>query len=161
MTKQTAKQTDTASTQRPVTRHTGDTIERVDDRLAVEEPLEIRIGDQPVAVTIRTPGHDRELAAGFCLTEGIIEHSDELESVTTCVQADYGNIVNVQLTEERAQRWPRAPSRCSSRRSFCRCGVTMARSCPISRPSAGSTGRSPGICPCGDCHACTTPTTSS
>ena len=41
------------------------------DLLAVEEPLEIRIGGQPVAVTMRTPGHDEELALGFCLTEGL------------------------------------------------------------------------------------------
>ena len=41
------------------------------DRLAVEEPLEIRIGGQPVAVTMRTPGHDEELALGFCLSEGL------------------------------------------------------------------------------------------
>ena len=42
-----------------------------DDRLAVEEPLEIRINGAPVAVTMRTPGHDEELALGFCLTEGL------------------------------------------------------------------------------------------
>jgi FdhD protein len=41
------------------------------DLLAVEEPLEIRIGGQPVAVTMRTPGHDEELALGFCLSEGL------------------------------------------------------------------------------------------
>ena len=43
----------------------------VDDRVAVEEPLEIRIGGRPIAVTMRTPGHDEELALGFCLTEGL------------------------------------------------------------------------------------------
>jgi FdhD protein len=42
-----------------------------DDRLAVEEPLEIRIEGRPVAVTMRTPGHDEELALGFCLAEGL------------------------------------------------------------------------------------------
>jgi FdhD protein len=41
------------------------------DRVAVEEPLEIRIGGEPVAVTMRTPGDDEELALGFCLTEGL------------------------------------------------------------------------------------------
>ena len=41
------------------------------DVVAVEEPLEIRIGGAPVAVTMRTPGHDEELALGFCVTEGL------------------------------------------------------------------------------------------
>src|ERR671930_2325260 len=41
------------------------------DQVAVEEPLEIRVGGRPVAVTMRTPGHDEELALGFCLSEGL------------------------------------------------------------------------------------------
>ncbi len=43
----------------------------MEDVVAVEEPLEIRIGGRPVAVTMRTPGHDEELAVGFCLSEGL------------------------------------------------------------------------------------------
>lgn len=43
----------------------------VDDVVAVEEPLELRIGGEPVAVTMRTPGHDEELALGFALSEGL------------------------------------------------------------------------------------------
>jgi FdhD protein len=50
-------------------RHPGGAEER--DLVAVEEPLEIRIGGEPVAVTMRTPGHDEELALGFCVTEGL------------------------------------------------------------------------------------------
>ena len=45
------------------------------DTVACEEPLEIRIGGEPLAVTMRTPGHDEELALGFCLTEGIRRRS--------------------------------------------------------------------------------------
>jgi FdhD protein len=41
------------------------------DQVAVEEPLEIRVNGEPVAVTMRTPGHDEELALGFCLSEGM------------------------------------------------------------------------------------------
>ena len=52
-----------------MTRLPGGSRER--DAVAVEEPLEIRIGGEPVAVTMRTPGHDEELALGFCLSEGI------------------------------------------------------------------------------------------
>jgi FdhD protein len=52
-----------------VVRLPGGGIER--DLLAVEEPLEIRIQGRPVAVTMRTPGHDEELALGFCVSEGL------------------------------------------------------------------------------------------
>lgn len=45
---------------------------RTEDRLAGEEPLELRIGDTPIAVLMRTPGGEAELALGFCLTEGIL-----------------------------------------------------------------------------------------
>src|SRR5947199_9152459 len=48
------------------------------DRVAVEEPLEIRINGEAVAVTMRTPGHDEELALGFCLSEGIVPVSAQL-----------------------------------------------------------------------------------
>src|SRR5213592_71328 len=48
------------------------------DQVAVEEPLEIRIGGRPVAVTMRTPGHDEELALGFCLSEGLQPRSAAL-----------------------------------------------------------------------------------
>src|SRR6476660_401219 len=45
------------------------------DSVAVEEPLEIRINGKPTAVTMRTPGHDEELALGFCLSEGLAPRS--------------------------------------------------------------------------------------
>src|SRR5437588_8863310 len=48
------------------------------DRVAVEEPLEIRVNGEAVAVTMRTPGHDEELALGFCLSEGIVPVSAQL-----------------------------------------------------------------------------------
>jgi FdhD protein len=61
------------------------------DQVAVEEPLEIRIGGRPVAVTMRTPGHDEELALGFCLSEGLRPHvarvPDDLAANTVDVDA--------------------------------------------------------------------------
>ncbi len=68
------------------------------EQLAVEEPLEIRIDGEPLAVTMRTPGHDADLAAGFCFTEGIVDDPDDLIRVEPCNLADYGNVVDVILT---------------------------------------------------------------
>lgn len=56
-------------------------VRAVSDSLAAEEPLEIRLGTTPLSVTMRTPGHDLELAAGFLLTEGIIRSADEIASL--------------------------------------------------------------------------------
>ena len=53
----------------------------IDDQVAVEEPLEIRLDGHPVAVVMRTPGHDEELAAGFLVTEGIISSVMQLRKI--------------------------------------------------------------------------------
>jgi FdhD protein len=53
----------------------------VDDYLVAEEPLEIRVGEVPVSVTMRTPGHDLELAPGFLFTEGLIAGRAQILSV--------------------------------------------------------------------------------
>jgi len=56
-----------------ITRRDGAGARRVPDELIVEEPMEIRLDDVVVTTTMRTPGHDFELAAGFCFTEGLLE----------------------------------------------------------------------------------------
>src|SRR4051812_958651 len=69
----------TASTSRvAVTRFPGGTD---DDTLVVEEPLEIRVNEKAVSVTMRTPGDDFALAAGFLFTEGILREREEIESI--------------------------------------------------------------------------------
>lgn len=65
------------------------------DQVAVEEPLEIRVEGESVAVTMRTPGHDTELAAGFLLTEGVIEGADDLSALAETGTA--GNAVDCRL----------------------------------------------------------------
>ena len=76
------------------------------DALATEEPMEIRLlsggTKQTVAVTMRTPGADFELAAGFLYGEGIVKSSDDLMKISYCVDSDLDaaqqyNIVNVEL----------------------------------------------------------------
>jgi FdhD protein len=67
--------------------------ECVTDEVAIEEPLEIRIGGRAVATTMRTPGHDEELAAGFLLSEAIIRTRTDLRSVS----AGKDNVIDVEL----------------------------------------------------------------
>ena len=72
----------------------------VEDLVAVEEPLELRIGGVPVAVTMRTPGHDEELALGFCLSEGLRPVSarlpDDLAANTVEVEAPDADLGSLQ-----------------------------------------------------------------
>lgn len=67
------------------------------DDLAVEEPLEIRIENQPVTVTMRTPGHDEELAAGFLLGEGIIRRHEEILKIAPHPRATTRNVIGAFL----------------------------------------------------------------
>src|SRR3989442_14786011 len=71
------------------------------DRAATEEPLEIRLHGRAFAVIMRTPGADRELAAGFLLAEGVIAGADDLGTIEYCSEAaesvHAGNIVNVTM----------------------------------------------------------------
>jgi len=105
------------------------------DTVAVEEPLEIRAGDEPIAVTMRTPGHDEELALGFLFGEGLIEGTrvvrltDDLANNTvvvvgplarapaarrfyttsSCGVCGKGAIDEVTVHSERMPQWPGAP----------------------------------------------------
>ncbi len=65
--------------------------------LVAEEPLEIRVAGTPMSVTMRTPGHDIELALGFALTEGIVAAADDVATIRYCAGADGedGNTYNV------------------------------------------------------------------
>src|SRR5262249_40754737 len=54
------------------------------DDVAVEEPLELRVAGDTIAITMRTPGHDRELAVGFLFAEGVIASRDDVGAVTHC-----------------------------------------------------------------------------
>ena len=86
-----------------------DVVEQA-DVAAVEEPLEIRLHDHSFAVIMRTPGADRQLAAGFLLAEGLIAGADDIGAVEHCRHPDHPeahNVVNVFLLGEAAQALPR------------------------------------------------------
>lgn len=80
------------TSRKPVTRLTvGDDgtagVRKTMDTLAVEEPLEIRVGGRSLAITMRTPGHDFDLAAGFLVSEGVISTGDEFSAARYCAGA--------------------------------------------------------------------------
>jgi FdhD protein len=77
---------------------------RKEDYLAAEEPLEIRVGEDPLSVTMRTPGHDLELAAGFLLTEGVVVHRAQIRTLeeleTGAADENRGNVVVASLASD-------------------------------------------------------------
>jgi FdhD protein len=77
------------------------------DDVAVEEPMEVRVNGAPFAVIMRTPGADRELAAGFLLAEDVIRSSDELLTIEECedtTEEGRGNTLNVTVGGEAIER---------------------------------------------------------
>lgn len=82
-----------------------------DDLVAVEEPVELRLFymdnnipvEKPISITMRTPGNDFELAAGFILTEGIINNCSDIDYISYCIRTDKeteNNIVKIVLKKE-------------------------------------------------------------
>ncbi len=70
-----------------------------EDWVVVEEPLEIRVAGESLAVIMRTPGHDLELAAGFALTEGVVRSATEIGTLRHCSSEEGGppNVVEIGL----------------------------------------------------------------
>lgn len=87
----------------------GGHLEQVDDAVASEVPLEVRVDGRPYAVLMRTPGADRTLVAGFLLSERLIASADDLATIEHCTDSDLAddaaaNTVSVSLTEEAGRR---------------------------------------------------------
>ncbi|HVS04935.1 MAG TPA: formate dehydrogenase accessory sulfurtransferase FdhD [Candidatus Dormibacteraeota bacterium] len=110
---------------------------RVDDQLAAEEPMEIRIGGTPLTVMMRTPGHERELAYGFLFGEGIIRKAADVASmrmVPNGEHPDLENVIDVDLAPDAPgvdRRWQRnflAASSCGL------CGVSSIEAIHESAP---------------------------
>src|SRR5690349_24121613 len=87
----------------PVLRLSAGHTSRRPDRLVVEEPMELRVDGHALAVTMRTPGHDVELAHGFLLTEGVIGSATDVVAGRYCNSVDERgrntyNVLDVSLT---------------------------------------------------------------
>ena len=112
----------------------------VSDRIAVEAPLELRVGGKPLTVMMRTPGHDEELAAGFLFTEGIIHRAADLRSLTRpqgLVGDEAGNVLAIDLASSlvklgTGQRSFYASSSCGV------CGKTSIASLRFDSPKVSS-----------------------
>jgi FdhD protein len=122
----------------------GDRVRERPDKLVTEEPMEIRVhgpGQEPdaLAVTMRTPGNDFELAVGFCATESILRSVADLDSVAYCLagegEQEY-NVVTVKLRQpvdlaghERTSS-PTPVAVCAARRHWTRWSSSARRSGP-------------------------------
>ena len=118
----------------------GGHTERCEDALAVEEPLEIRVGGKSISVTMRTPGNDFELAAGFLFSEGIVSHPNEIACITRMTDGS-PNIVVVTLSHEAGTK-PLVVQRAFVMTSACGlCGkaslaALASNRCPVLPPQA-------------------------
>lgn len=89
-----------------VRRYGADGYGDVEDHVAREEPLEIRIAGESVAVTMRTPGHDAELVLGFLLAEGIVRSPAEVGGIAHCGRpGESGNVIEVTSAPGRVIEW--------------------------------------------------------
>src|SRR5438309_1286846 len=126
----------TATIHVPIGRIDGRIERRQEDVLAVEEPLEIRVGSRSLSVTMRTPGHDVELAAGFLFAEGIINSASHIRGITN----PRPNIVVVELSRNVVIKAP-TPQRGFMMTSACGlCGKVSleslaANQCPVLPPT--------------------------
>jgi len=111
----------------------------ITDDVAIEEPLEIRIGNDPFVVTMRTPGHDEELAAGFLVTEGIASGKADFKEISRCqLSTSPENSIRVRLSQSipldeiRSNRYGAISSSCGV------CGKTSIESIQKSYPEIDS-----------------------
>lgn len=142
----------TAGTVKPSAAHAPRTVQRrrtsvatADERddLAVEEPLEIRVEGRPVVVTMRTPGHDEELAAGFLITEGVIVRRSDLKSISSVITKGRAepNILDVKLARPESVDFARLTRHVFTTSSCGLCGkatiAAVQARCPALGPDEG------------------------
>jgi FdhD protein len=110
-------------------------LEYLPDDLTVEEPLEIRVGRKTLATTMRTPGHDEELAAGFLVSEALVHKRKEIAKISATgkntVVVDLA--AGVKLKENSAQRFGTISSSCGI------CGKTSIATIRQNFPAIAST----------------------
>ena len=131
-----------------ITRFQGPEHHEVTDRVAIEEPLEIRVdfvanGERAVrslSITMRTPGHDEELAAGFLMSEGLVRSARDIESIRACGPEsgahNGNNVVKVRLADHATMAWPNVERHFYATSSCGVCGKASLEALEV-----------PGLCP--------------
>ncbi|MCC6650994.1 MAG: formate dehydrogenase accessory sulfurtransferase FdhD [Candidatus Eisenbacteria bacterium] len=109
---------------RPVTRVTGRSSERFEDAIAVARALEIRVDGRALSVTLRTPGHDEELALGFLASEGVVRRAADVSAVaaTAARHRDEPDMLDVTLAAGVPLDWSRLERHFASTASCGICG---------------------------------------
>lgn len=118
----------------PVVKYRGGDHEHIIESVAVEEPLEIFIDNQPFYMTMRLPGEEVSLALGLCFTDGLITSMDDVSGANFCSDIS-NNKINVFLSDERRKRPVRErPKQFTSYSSCGLCGSDMIRDLTQSIP---------------------------
>jgi FdhD protein len=106
----------------------------LDDAVVIEEPLEIRVGDRALSVTLRTPGDDIELATGFVITESVVKRANEIREVRHWGSP---NVVRVALADGVQIDWQRLQRHFYSTSSCGVCGKTSIDALRVSTSPVG------------------------
>jgi FdhD protein len=123
----------------PIHRASG---EELDDAIVIEEPLEIRVGERPLSVTLRTPGDDIELATGFVITESVVKHVDDIREVRHWGSP---NVVRVALSNGVHIDWQRLQRHFYSTSSCGVCGKTSIDALRVSTSPVTKIELDPGV----------------
>ena len=115
-----------ATATRTILRYDDGATREVADELVDEEPLEVRVRGRAISVTMRTGGHDEELAVGFLLTEGVIRSAADVLRVDPCERNEFGNVVNVLLAPDVYVDFARLTRHVFASSSCGLCGKTTA-----------------------------------
>lgn len=148
MTRDRASNVTQRSAATAIVRFQRDERSELTDRVAIEEPLEIRVdfvanGERSVrslSITMRTPGHDEELAAGFLMSEGLVRSARDIESIRPCGPEsgahDGNNVVKVRIADHATISWPNVERHFYATSSCGVCGKASLEALEV-----------PGLCP--------------
>jgi FdhD protein len=123
-----------------ITRWKDGVAEPAIDFVAAEEPLAIRVRGRTISVTMRTPGYDDELAAGFLLTEGVIHQPSDLLKIEPCERNEFGNVINVLLAPDVVVDFERLTRHVFASSSCGVCGKTSIEATQSQHPPIEASG---------------------